>query len=560
MRATECAYCGRHPRDGTARSAVAPPCEAPAAMAALAAAAAARAPGSRGARPRRDASAGELRAGVARRRGAAVASASEAEAAAACGGGDTAEELALWLHRDGAEGAAGEAQRVAMSECAPATGARGLVTTVAARSGDVLLRVPLAMCLTDLQPCDSCPDGAPWSVRVAARLLEERAKGDASAYAPFIASLPWGRVTTPLQMGWDDTQAIQWAHVRQELYELDWLVNHWYEEYRQRNDAAEDGKATPATPVPAPLGDFEAALTLVHSRTFLACVEEGGSNASPWFARVLVPLGDMINHDGVAHNTAWTYEDDGLAGKAMVFRATRDLLAGEEILADYGHQCIDDLFTYYGFVPRGAPADAAPLFGAPIEALEWWLFARGQEENEAALERANALLAWMEGGGHDAAADVARSGQDTAAGGGKDATKGLRVHIGGSVDQQLLEAFVALELACDAGPGEAASEAEVSKALLGEAHAMVKRRCRELLQAAPSSLREDLAALGEGPQGVNSACAFADEAELPVEAGATKLPQEAREALSAAEESVARLNAAKKIVLCEVLANAEIAL
>jgi hypothetical protein len=89
---------------------------------------------------------------------------------------------------------------------------------------------------------------------------------------------------------------------------------------------------------------------------------------------------------------------------------------------------------------------------------------------------------------------------------------------------------------------------------------MVKSRCRELLQAAPSSLREDLAALGEGPQGVNSACAFADDAELPVEAGPTKLPQEAREALSAAEESVARLNAAKKIVLCEVLANAEIAL
>ncbi len=60
--------------------------------------------------------------------------------------------------------------------------------------GTVLLRVPLALALTDhAGDADSNArlyEGAPWSVRLAAKLLRERARGNASPWQPYVRALP----------------------------------------------------------------------------------------------------------------------------------------------------------------------------------------------------------------------------------------------------------------------------------------------------------------------------------------------------------------------------------
>lgn len=401
-------------------------------------------------------------------------------------------------------------------------------------------------------------------MRVAERLLEERGKGEESAYAPFIRSLPWGAVATPLQYAWETTQGVQFAHTRKELHELRFLVDHWYEEHRRKEKAdggAQQGGEAKGTPNVL-LGDFEAAMTLTHSRTFLACVEEGAGNSAPWFARVLVPLGDMINHapEGGGRNAVWSFEDgvEG-EGKAMVFRAAREIAAGEEVLADYGHKSCDHLFLYYGFVPSCMPNDSVPLFEDATEALEWWLVARGEEGNPQALERARQLLAWLEGGGHTAAQEAAR-GVEPASSGSRDSTDGLCVHLQGRVDAQLLEAFIALELACGVD-GQADSDGD---ALLAVADTMVRRRCAELLRSTPTSLKSDLELLGVQPRDVNAAAPFGAISELPEEAcgaacrGSPAQPTCAAD-LSEEAECVTRYNAAKKLVLCAVLVEEKLA-
>merc|ERR1719506_191115 len=147
----------------------------------------------------------------------------------------------------------------------------------------------------------------------------------------------------------------------------------------------------------------------------------------------------------------------------------------------------DHLFLYYGFVPSCMPNDSVPLFEDATEALEWWLVARGEEGNPQALERARQLLAWLEGGGHTAAPEAAR-GVEPASSGSRDSTDGLCVHLQGRVDAQLLEAFIALELACGVD-GQADSD---GYALLAVADTMVRRRCAELLRSTPTSLKSDL--------------------------------------------------------------------
>ena len=57
-------------------------------------------------------------------------------------------------------------------------------------AGQVLLRVPLHLALTDhaddKEGHELTYEGAPWSVRLAAKLLKERAKGSDSPWAPYL--------------------------------------------------------------------------------------------------------------------------------------------------------------------------------------------------------------------------------------------------------------------------------------------------------------------------------------------------------------------------------------
>jgi hypothetical protein len=66
---------------------------------------------------------------------------------------------------------------------------RGLVATAPATAGTSLLAVPLSRALRDDHVPEAYP-GAPWTASMAAYLIQEAEKGAASAWAPYLATLP----------------------------------------------------------------------------------------------------------------------------------------------------------------------------------------------------------------------------------------------------------------------------------------------------------------------------------------------------------------------------------
>jgi hypothetical protein len=96
------------------------------------------------------------------------------------------ESLTTWL-----SGRGGAISDLGLEPCELPGGAvvRGLVATAHHEAGDTLMSVPLGAALRD----DAAPEpypGAPWNACLAALLLQERARGRDSAWAPYLATLP----------------------------------------------------------------------------------------------------------------------------------------------------------------------------------------------------------------------------------------------------------------------------------------------------------------------------------------------------------------------------------
>jgi hypothetical protein len=135
----------------------------------------------------RSSSAGAPRSPQAAAAAAVAGGAQHAAAAAAHPSDPSFAPLTRWLESSG-----GRVSGLDLRPCAmgPAL-MRGLVATAAAAEGAALLSVPLSRALRDDRVPPAYP-GAIWSASVAAYLLEEAAKGAASEWAPYIASLPGG--------------------------------------------------------------------------------------------------------------------------------------------------------------------------------------------------------------------------------------------------------------------------------------------------------------------------------------------------------------------------------
>ncbi len=94
--------------------------------------------------------------------------------------------------------------------------------------------------------------------------------------------------------------------------------------------------------------------------------------------RMLVPLVDMLNHDGEDPNVRWTWhvrggDEDGIEGGKgdIVVTTLSEVKKGEELFKCYGWRPSWDIASSYGFVPRLKAqrweCSAIPLFPAELD-------------------------------------------------------------------------------------------------------------------------------------------------------------------------------------------------
>lgn len=85
--------------------------------------------------------------------------------------------------------------------------------------------VPLSLSLTDHDPLPSASlSDAFWGAKLAARLLQERAKGTTSLWAPYLATLP-ASVPAPLEtFSWEAIKAVEVPSVVAAIHKWHWTA------------------------------------------------------------------------------------------------------------------------------------------------------------------------------------------------------------------------------------------------------------------------------------------------------------------------------------------------
>lgn len=128
------------------------------------------------------------------------------------------------------------------------------------------------------------------------------------------------------------------------------VVREWSSSFLKEHNS--NGGACSQTQI---LNAIFSAFTAVLSRSF----GDAAGRDLEGKGRMLVPLVDMLNHDGEDPNVSWTWhvgegdEDKIQDGKGdIVVTTLRDLKKGEELLKCYGWRPAWDIASSYGFVPR----------------------------------------------------------------------------------------------------------------------------------------------------------------------------------------------------------------
>ncbi|PRW44382.1 Histone-lysine N-methyltransferase setd3 [Chlorella sorokiniana] len=365
-----------------------------------------------------------------------------------------------WAIANGVEGVGAADSKIALYE--GEGGERGVVALQPIPSGQVVMRIPLRLAITDQVDDDDDADAQqaqqaqqerelPWSVRLAGRLLAKAAEGDACPWAPYLAVLPQ-QVPSPLTaFSWEDVQALEYQPMLRQLEHTTWLASSAGQQPGGSRFSREQ---------------WDWALSVVHSRTFGAPGPAGGVGV-----RMLVPLVDMLNHAGdfilsppgssnsaeggpsvqAFENVRWDLRAPaGPEGEwAMEVAATRDISAGEEVLLSYGERGNDDFLLHYGFVPPRNPHDDVTLFTDIESAIDWWMdtflplgalpperlqaainsaYTSAEEQDSSAMAAERVLAAAPEAEAEIIRAELAR----------------IKLSAGGMVDGRLLAAFRSL--------------------------------------------------------------------------------------------------------------------
>ena len=384
-------------------------------------------------------------------------------------------------------------------------GGRGLEATRDVAAGECVLATPLTLGIVDDE--DGHPESArgvmrdaPWGVRLACRVLQETKLGEASEYAPYVATLPNRVATSPIHYDAQTIAEVQYPPAMSEIREMQDACRSWHEKLREK--------------APEALGDaffdyeaFANAVGVVHSRTYGVAGDDasGEQSATVGYFRALLPLADMLNHGGdvvvgrerdqvtgattdlqirATDNIAWSVlGDDGV----IHFAATRDLVDGEEALMSYGERSNDHFLIYYGFTPENNPHDDVVLFSNFEHAMVWHSVAHPElwEGDDGAIREKAANAAYdsvtkaLEADGSPDAKLAA-------------AEPRMKILSAGRVDARLLSAYASMFAGTEAS---GATDGPIQGDELKFAQADIAARCEQLLAGMPTTLADDVSAL-----------------------------------------------------------------
>ncbi|CAI7879460.1 unnamed protein product [Closterium sp. NIES-53] len=231
--------------------------------------------------------------------------------------------------------------------------------------------------------------------------------------------------------------------------------------------------------------------------------------------RMFLPVADLLNHDPHKANVDWY--SAGLHEDRLELVALNPIVRGAPLVADYGQYSSDHFLLTYGFVPLENSADRVDVFQDMTQAVTWYLqryyqtrsgtmhsFPPTDDEFQeyvqvalegAEVERSRVTPDESREGGSSAHGDGKGDEDGDGDGGGDDPTGAaahdtpLYVYRDARVDARLLGAFAAVQRWLEGVDWEDSEEEwvmDVDNALVA-----VGRRCRELLDAFPTSLARD---------------------------------------------------------------------
>ncbi|CAI5518449.1 unnamed protein product [Closterium sp. Naga37s-1] len=189
---------------------------------------------------------------------------------------------------------------------------------------------------------------------VALRILEEKAKGDASPWAPYIRSLP-PSVPLPIFLPPEEEGEVQWASTMEQVKRMNEEIR---ETYHKHHDSTHPTLS---------FDEYKWAVSMVHSRAFTLPVRPGGK----FEQFVMMPFMDAINHHYNNHMD-WMAKPVSSEG-VLEIRLKRAAKKGEQLFTSFGPRSNENLFLYYGFILEGNPFDSLALFPSFEDSVRWLL-------------------------------------------------------------------------------------------------------------------------------------------------------------------------------------------
>ncbi|KAF6256015.1 hypothetical protein COO60DRAFT_1659403 [Scenedesmus sp. NREL 46B-D3] len=226
---------------------------------------------------------------------------------------------------------------------------RGLVALEDLPPSTPILSVPVSSTLRDDRAPEAYP-GAPWNANLAAQLLQERQKGSASTFWPYLATLP-DSCCSPLLLQEHQLPEVQYGPAMAAIAS-----------YREAVRAAYDAGQPQFS-----WQDWAWAVHMVQSRSIRLAITG---------CKVMIPGVDLLNHGGAAANgqlalgkASWQLQGE----PAVCFVTSRHIAAGQQVLWSYGTRGNDDYFVYHGFALPDNPDEDVVLFEDVQQLLGWAL-------------------------------------------------------------------------------------------------------------------------------------------------------------------------------------------
>lgn len=276
-----------------------------------------------------------------------------------CQGSDNELDLLhSWLHDGGAR-----FPNIKIGRC-PEEGGLGVYATHSISPGDVVLELPLSLCVVDWESTSSRPVPSSfeacgigtnipadvskrltWTTRMAAALIAEKSKNLESNFGPYLSVLS-PEPPPNLPHRFVDTELVS-KEAQSKWFEAS-VDTNFFRAYTLKDelDDAIQEISTENDSVPLPVvspEQFSWAVDTIQSRAFRFELNDGGK------LRVLAPLFDCFNHRSASQSYFELVQTDEFATLRLTVGDSYAI--GDQVSISYGGKTSDDFCLYYGFFP-----------------------------------------------------------------------------------------------------------------------------------------------------------------------------------------------------------------